>query len=83
MAQPPKAVSEAISSDQRLWFSGGIAAMAESWRDGIYEENADFSGTLDVSTFWSSSSPSLPPSFPFLLASAVPLLSWTFDAVLH
>jgi cytoskeletal protein CcmA (bactofilin family) len=29
------------------------------------------------------SSPSLPPSFPFLLASAVPLLSWTFDVVLH
>jgi hypothetical protein len=29
------------------------------------------------------SSPFLPPSFPFWLASAVLLLSWTFDAVLH
>ena len=29
------------------------------------------------------SSPSLTPSFPFLLASAVPLLSWTFDALLR
>ena len=54
MAQPPKAASQAISSVQRLWFRGGITAMAESWRDGIYEENGDFSGTLDVSTFLSS-----------------------------
>ena len=42
------------ASKSHHWFSSGIAAMAESWRDGIYEENGDFSGTLDVSTFWSS-----------------------------
>jgi hypothetical protein len=49
--------------------------------------NGDFNGTLDVSTFLSSFlaffTPSSPPSFPFLLASAVPLLSWTFDALLR
>jgi hypothetical protein len=54
---------------------------------GIYVANGDFNGTLDVSTFLSSFlaffTPSSPPSFPFLLASAVPLLSWTFDVVLH
>jgi hypothetical protein len=52
--QPATAVSEAISSVQRLWFGGGITDTAESWRGvlcSIYVENGDFSGTLDVSTF--------------------------------
>jgi hypothetical protein len=43
MPQPIKAVSELISSAQRLWFRGGI-----------YVANGDFNGTLDVSTFLSS-----------------------------
>ena len=73
--QPARAASEKWRP--KTWFRGGIS------REGSYVANGDFGGTLQVSTFLSSSSASLPPSFPFLLASAVPLLSWTFDALLR
>ena len=58
--KPTRAVSEAISSVQRLWFRGGIS------REGTgdlqdYVANGDFGGTLDVSTFLSS-------FFAFLIA---------------
>jgi len=46
--QPATAKSEAISSVQRLWLSGGIS------REGSYVAKGDFGGTLDVSTFLSS-----------------------------
>jgi hypothetical protein len=70
--QPIKAVSEAISRAQRLWFRGGIR-----WQMETSVEHSTYR------PFCLPFSPSSPPSFPFLLASAVPLFSWTFDAVLH
>jgi hypothetical protein len=59
---------------------GSAAAFS---REGSYVLNGDFGGTLDVSTFLSSFLAFFTAFFSFLLAFAVPLLSWTFDAVLH
>ena len=61
----------------KLWFRGGIS------REGSYMRTETLVEHSTYRPFCPPSSPSLPPSFPFLLASAVPLLSWTFDALLR
>ena len=86
MIQPATAVSEAISSVQRLWFRGRITDTAKSRRGvlcSIYVENGDFSGTLDVSTFLSSFLAFFTAFFSFFASFRSPFVFLDIDAVLQ